>query len=186
MIYLITIDLGSIEYYDSEKNEFVYEDGGKVRFEYSLKMLYEWEGKWKKPFLKESQDLTSEEALDFYMMMALDPIDEKFMTGEVMKKLSDYINDSQTATKFSSHGNSQNGNNTPSKGKVYTAEELYAMMITAQIPLEFENRNLNRLITILRVISNNNEPPKKMSKQDILRQNAQLNAERRRRMKTRG
>lgn len=184
MISLITIDLGSIEYYDSTENEFVYEDGGKVRFEYSLRMLYAWEGTWKKAFLKDSKELTTEEAIDFYMKMALDPIDMKFMTGKVMEALSNYVNDSQTATTFT---NSQNGNTSPSeKGKTYTSEELYAMMITANVPLEFEDRNLNRLITILRIISTKNTPPSKMSKTDVYRQNANLNAERKKRLNTKG
>lgn len=180
---MITIDLGTLEYYDSEKNEFVYEEGGKVRFEYSLKMLYEWEGKWKKAFLKGNKNLTTEEAVDFYIMMALDPIDKKFMTGEAMETLSKYVNDPQTATTFA---DGQNGNTSPSKGKIFTSEELYAMMITSNVPLDFENRNLNRLITILRVISVQNTPPKKMSKNDIYRQNAALNAERKARLNTKG
>lgn len=182
---MITIDLGSLEYYDSSKNEFVYEEGGKARFEYSLKMLYEWEGKWKKAFLKDNKDLTTEEAVDFYMTMALDPIDQKFMTGEVMETLSKYINDSQTATTFTDL-KGQNENNSLSKGKVYTSEELYAMMITSNVPLDFENRNLNRLIAILRIISAQNNPPKKMSTNEIYKQNATLNAERKARLNTKG
>lgn len=183
---MIIIELGTVEYYDSGKNEFIYEVGGKSRFEYSLKMLYEWEGKWKKAFLKDNKNLTAEEALDFYIMMALDPIDKKFMTIEVMNTLSEYVNDSQTATTFTDSSKGQNGNNSPSKGKTFTSEELYAMMITSNVPLDFENRNLNRLLTILRVISVQNNPPKKMSKNDIYRQNATLNAERKAKLNTKG
>lgn len=184
---VITLDLGTLEYFDSDKNQFVYEEGGIVRFEYSLKTLYEWEGKWKKPFMK--GDLTEEEAFDFYMRMALDPIDEKFMTHEVIEVLSNYIKDTHTATKFSSVNtpqNRQNGNNSPRTVKAYTSEELYALMFEAGVPLEFENRSLNRLLVILKIISNRNTPPKKMSKQEVLRQNAHLNAQRKAKLKTRG
>jgi hypothetical protein len=52
--------------------------------------------------------------------------------------------------------------------------------------MEFENRNLNRLMTILRIISLKNEPPKKMNRQDIMRQNAELNRQRREQLKTKG
>ena len=48
---MIELDLGVLEYYDEEHNEFHYEHGGTVRFEYSLKVMYDWEAKWKKPFL---------------------------------------------------------------------------------------------------------------------------------------
>jgi hypothetical protein len=180
---VIVIDLGTIEYYDSWKNQFIHEDGGIVRFEYSLKAVYNWEGKWRKPFLK--GDLTGEEWIDFYMSMALDPIDEKFMTYEVMKVLSNYISESQTATTFSVANESQNGNKKV-RPKIHTAEELYALMFTNGIPIEFESRNLNRLSVILKIINLHNSPPKKMSKYDIYKQNAQLNAERKQQLRTKG
>lgn len=178
---LIVIDLGTIEYYDDETNEFIYENGGLVRFEYSLKALYDWEAEWKKPFLK--GNLTNVELKDFYLKMALDPIDDKFLTDEVSTKLSEYIADPNTATSFSS---GQNGDKAPTKAKIYTSEELYALMFMERIPIDFEHRNLNRLLTILRIISNYREPPKKMSKQDIYRQNAELNKMRREQMNTKG
>lgn len=181
---MISIDLKTIEYYDSNLNQFVYEEGGVVRFEYSLKALYNWEAKWRKPLLK--GELTNNEWLDFYVMMALDPVDEKFITDETMDTLAKYISQSHTATTFSSIGDSQNGNKSSSKGKLYTAEEIYGLMFMNQIPLEFENRNLNRLLVILRVISSYNNPPKTMSKQDIMRQNAQLNAQRKQQLQTKG
>jgi len=181
---MITIDLGTVEYYDSKLNQFVYETGGIVRFEYSLKVIYEWESVWRKPFLKGER--TYEELIDFYTRMALDPIDKKFMTDEVMEELSKYISDSHTATTFSSVDNGQNGNNQFSRGKVYTAEELYALMFMYQVPLDFEDRNLNRLFTILRIMASYNSPPKKMTREEVLKQNAELNRQRRQQLKTKG
>jgi hypothetical protein len=181
---MISIDLGNVEYFDGNTNQFMYEEGGVVRFEYTLKVIYDWESKWKKPFLKGG--LTEEETVDFYKMMALDPIKERFLTVDIMNVLAKYIADSNTATTFSSHQEGQNGNQTISRGKTYTAEELYALMFSAGVPIEFENRNLNRLLIILRIISSYNNPPKKMSKQDILKQNAQINAQRKAQLKTRG
>jgi hypothetical protein len=181
---MISIDLGTIEYFDDTKNEFSYDAGGIVRFEYTLKVVYDWESRWRKPFLKGG--LTDRELIDFYMMMALDPIKEHFLTMDVQKILAEYIADQNTATTFSAGPEGQNGNAGFTRGKAYTAEELYALMFQAQIPLEFENRNLNRLLTILRIIASYNSPPKKMSQQDILRQNAALNAQRKAQLKTRG
>lgn len=181
---MISIDLGVIEYYDDSVNQFSYDKGGTVRFEYSLKVLYEWEGKWRKSFLKNEH--SGEELLDFYMMMALDPIDPKFITTEVATKLADYIKDTSTATTFSTPQDGQNGNISTKSAKAHTAEEIYALMFSSGVSLDFENRNLNRLLIILRIIGVNNSPPKKMSKQDILKQNATLNAQRKAQLKTRG
>lgn len=181
---MITINLGNLEYYDSDTNQFIYDEGGTVRFEYSLKVIYDWEAKWLKPFLKGG--LTDEEQLDFYKMMALDPIDERFIRGDVLTKLVKYIEESHTATTFSSGDEGQNGNNSLVKNKVYTAEELYALMFQAQIPIDFETRNLNRLLVVLKIIGLQNSPPKKMSKEDIYRKNRELNERRRQQYGTKG
>lgn len=181
---MISIDVGKLEYYDGSKNQFVYEEGGVVEFEYSLKVIYDWEAKYHKPFLKGKH--TYWETLDFYTMMALKPINSQFINDEVMERLSKYISDSNTATVFTTADEGQNANNPFTKGKVYTAEELYTYMFANNIPLEFENRNFNRLLVMLRIISNQSTAPKKMSKQDILKQNAELNRKRREELKTKG
>lgn len=128
---MITIDLGTIEHYDSEKNEFTTETGGIVNFEYSLKAMYEWEGRWSKSFLK--GDYSDEELMDFYKTMALTPFDDKFLSTEVTQMLADYISKGNTATTFSSNGS---GGGTVSKPKLYTAEEIYALMFMSSIPLD--------------------------------------------------
>lgn len=175
--------MGTLEYWNSDTEEFVYDEIGVVRFEYSLKVLYEWEAKWKKPFL--SGERTDEELIDFYMMMALDPIKEEALTSDVMIRLSEYVGDSNTATRFSTVGESQNNGNF-SIQKDYTAEEIYALMFMNQIPLDFETRNLNRLLVILRIIAAYNSPPKKMSQEEIFKQNRELNRQRRLQYKTKG
>lgn len=180
---MLTIDLGTLEYYDTETNQFRYDKLGVVRFEYSLKVVYDWEFKWRKPFLK--GEYTDDELLDFYKMMALDPIKEEHFTEDVMMKLSEYVSDTSTATTFSSYGDSQN-DNIMARKKNYTAEEIYALMISSRVPLEFENRNLNRLLVVLRIISSYNSPPKKMTHDEILKQNRELNKKRREEMKTKG
>lgn len=183
VLYVIEIDLGTMEYYDEDKNEFVYEDGGVVRFEYSLKSVYDWEARWKRPFLK--NDHTPEEIKDFYLTMAIDPIDPKFMNRRVMETLSSYVGSTPTATTFTSRQNNQNGNSL-GIGKVYTAEEIYGLMFLNHIPLEFETRNLNRLLVILRVITSYNQPKEKMDQSDIYEQNRKLNEERKAKYGTKG
>lgn len=180
---MIEIDLGTLEYYDEVENVFHYEEGGVVQFEYSLKAMYDWEAKWKKPFLV--GDYTTEELRDFLLKMALAKVDKRFLTRDVMGELTDYIGTTQTATKFSEAPSSQNGNKS-NIGKIYTAEEIYGLMFMNQIPIEFENRNLNRLLVILRVINNYNQPKKKMSTTDVYEQNRRLNEERKQKYGTKG
>lgn len=179
---LLTIDLGVVEEYDNDKNEFVYHTGGIVRFEYSLKAIYEWEGKWKKPFL--TSELTDDEYLDFYKTMALDPIDDLFLTHTVVREIAKYVSEAHTATSFASTVPQASGKNR--SGKFLTSEEIYANMFSAGVAIEFEERNFNRLLTILKIISLHNEPPKKMAKQDVLKQNASLNEQRKAMLNTKG
>lgn len=180
---MLTLDLGVIEVYDPTTGEFNTEHGGIVRFEYSLKAVYDWEGKWKKPFLNGGH--TDEQWIDFYCKMALDPFKKEFLSEELLMLLKQYIEDPHTATVFRS--NTDDGKASKSnEGKFQTSEEIYVAMISAQIPLEFEYRNLNRLITILRIMSLKGEKPKKMTKQEVLSQNASLNAQRKAMLKTKG
>ena len=175
----ISINLGSIEHYDSVENVFNKKDIGVVEFEYTLKAVYEWECKWKKPFLK--GDLTPEETIDIFLRMAKTKIQPEYLNLEAIKTLSDYIRDPQTATTFNITSGGSKG-----PGKFQTSEEIYALMILNNVPIEFENRNLNRLMTILRIIGLKSEPPKKMTKEEVLRQNSELNRLRKEQMKSRG
>lgn len=173
VVNLLSMDLGTLDYYDSENEEFVYKEIGVVNFEYSLRAVYDWEAIWKKPFLNGSH--SHEELTSFYQLMADRDIEIDAITHDVSEALAKYIGDSQTATKFT-EVEGQNGYK--GRSKVTTSEEIYALMAESHIPLEFENRNLNRLLTILRVLASRNSPKKKMSRDDILRQNASLNAQR--------
>lgn len=59
-------------------------------------------------------------------------------------------------------------------------------MIANNIPFECEKWHLNRLITLIRVCGANNEEPKKMSKRDLARQYAQINAANRKKFNSKG
>lgn len=176
---MIELNLGVLEYYNEDSNEFVSRDFGIVRFEYSLKAIYDWEGTWLKPYI--GSTLTDEEQFDFYLKMALDKVEPEALTHDILVILASYVSRQHTATTFTDDPQGQKGINRKS-----TSEEFYAMMLAAGIPLEFEYRNFNRLLTILRIHSNKNAPPKKMSKEDILRQNSELNKQRRAQLNTKG
>ena len=58
---MLVIDLGTTEYFNPVTEEFEYENKGILRFQYTLKILYEWEGKWQKAFLDQNVKLTADE-----------------------------------------------------------------------------------------------------------------------------
>lgn len=180
---MITLTLDKQETYNDETNEFQIFLARTVDFEYSLAAVAKWEARWQIPFLTARMTGSDHRLINFYICMSSDPtLEEIYITESVANALSVYIKDPQTATTF----NIQNGNTSTENGKVNTAEELYALMAMNGIPLAFEDRNLNRLLVILKIISVYNNPPKKMSKQEVLQQNAKLNAQRKKEYNTRG
>lgn len=176
---MITITISDIELYDNTSEQFVTATGGTFRFEHSLDAIAKWEAKWKLPFL--STKLTNAQLNEYYLMMCLDKgFGKQHLIPEVVEKLTEYMNDAYTATTI------QNDNNSPSSQKVMTCEVIYALMVAAHVPFECSGWNINRLMTLLRVISIQSEEPKKMSPQEVLEQNRRLNEERKLKYNTKG
>ena len=59
-------------------------------------------------------------------------------------------------------------------------------MIASNIPFECQKWHLNKLLTLIRVCSIKNQPPKKMSQREIMSRNNKLNAARKRKFNTKG
>lgn len=179
---MLQITIPSQELWDSRTNEFVVTKETRLELEHSLIALSKWESKWEKPFLSK-QEKTNEETVDYIRCMTItrnvDPGIYLFLTMDNLQAVNDYIAAPMTATTFS------NDRSKPSR-EIITAEIIYYWMIAYNIPFECEKWHLNRLLTLIRVCSVKNGPSKKMSKRDILRQNAQLNAMRRKQMNTTG
>lgn len=182
---MLVINVPKGEFWDSEKNEFVYTEPRSVRLEHSLFSISKWESKWMKSFfLKEPQ--TPEESLDYIRIMSLDEIDNITLryicsSKEITNRISEYINTPMTATKI----NNRSQNNKPSRSYI-TSEIIYYWMITLNIPLECEHWHLNRLLTLIRVCEIKSQPPKKMSQKDAIAYQARMNAERRAKLKSKG
>ena len=179
----ITVPI-SPEGWDDNKQEFVEPKTKILQLEHSLVSLSKWESKWHKPFFSK-KELTGEEMLDYIRCMTLtknvDPEVYNHLTEENVKAVKDYIDDPMTATTFSREEKGKGS------GETITSELIYYWMISANIPIEeCQTWHLNRLITLIRVCSVKNAPPKKHSRREIMSRNAALNAARRKRMNTKG
>lgn len=170
----------------NEETEQFYFDCYVLELEHSLASLSKWESKFEKPFLSQKQ-MTEEEVLWYIEAMTLTPD----VPPEIFRKLSQknyddintYISAKMTATWFS-----ETGNGAPNR-EVITAELIYYMMISHNIPTEFENWHLNRLFTLIRVFNEKNKPqqkPTRASRQDHLAQRRALNAQRQKEWGTTG
>ena len=181
---MLTIEVPiSPEGWDEKKQEFVDPKTQVLQLEHSLVSLSKWESKWKKSFIS-STNISNEEMLDYVKCMTLtkNVSDDVYdhLTPENVKQVREYIEDPMTATTFSKEaGGSRNKD-------IITSELIYYWMLTANIPFACEKWHLNRLITLIRVYSVKNDPPKKRSMRETMSRNAALNASRRQRMNTKG
>lgn len=178
----IAIPLGE-EYYNEKTNEFVYPKVQILQLEHSLVSLSKWESKWCKPFL--SKEKTSEkETVDYIKCMTLTqnvpPEVYDYLTDDNIREVTEYINAPKTATTFSDDKNAK-----PSR-EIVTAEIIYYWMIALNIPFECQKWHLNKLLTLIKVCTIKNSPPKKMSQKDAMSQQRALNAARRKKLNTRG
>jgi hypothetical protein len=179
---MLEITIPGIELYDEEKNEFINYDEKTVKFEHSLVSVSKWESKWCKPFLS-GKEKTAEEILDYIICMTVtegitDDIYSR-LTQENFSKINEYIGHPMTATTFNDERKS-------GSREIITSEIIYYWMVAFNIPFECQYWHLNRLLTLIKVCNIKNNPPKKMSKQEVLSRNKALNEARKRELKTKG
>jgi len=178
------------EFFDNNTNQFFTVKGGELQLEHSLISLSKWESKWHIPFLDDDKrskhKKTPEMLVDYIRCMTInknvDPRIYNCLTKENMETINAYINDPMTATVFSKvpqDGSNPKANNS---GSFITAEIIYFQMFELGIPLEFEKRHLNKLLTQIRVSSEKKAQinnPKKLSGSELAKQNRALHAARR-------
>ena len=178
-----TIIVPAQELYDSESNLFITIKEQTITVEHSLLSVSKWESKWHKPFA-DTPDKTDEEIRDYIRCMTLypnvDPFIYSVLPQKTIDEITDYINDPMTATWF------KDTKNKSGHKEIITSEVIYYLMISYGIPFECQKWHLNRLITLLRVCEEKNAPPKKMSRNDMIRQQRSLNEMRRKALKSKG
>lgn len=180
---MLRITIPAVEQWDETKQEFISTKEQTLSLEHSLVSLSKWESKWCKAFLTK-QEKTFEETLDYIKCMTLtqnvDPEVYKYLTNRNIDEVNRYIEAPMTATYFSED------KTVKSSREQITAELIYYWMIALNIPFECQKWHLNRLLTLIKVCSIKNTPPKKRSRKEIMSRNAALNAARRKQLNTKG
>ena len=155
-----------------------------LQLEHSLVSISKWESKWCKPFLSD-QGKSYEETLDYIRCMTItqNVNSEVYnhLSASNIEKINEYIAAPMTATTFSNNKKGKNNR------EIVTAEVIYYWMVALQIPFDpCQKWHLNKLLTLIRVCNEKNQPPKKKSNREILSQNAALNMARRKQLNSKG
>ena len=171
---MLKLVIPETEYWDEEKNEFVYKKEQTLQLEHSLVSLSKWESKWNKAFLGK-QEKTDEEIVDYIRCMTLtqnvDPEVYYRLTPKNYEEINAYIEAPMTATTITQ--DKQGAKNRD----VVTSELIYYWMISYNIPVDIcQKWHLNRLLTLIQVCNVKNEPPKKRSKRELWSRQAAINA----------
>lgn len=179
---MLEITVPGIELYDENTNEFIYYSDEKIQLEHSLVSISKWEANWCKPFLN-GRDKSPDEILDYIKCMTITEgvTDDLYsrLTQENFTAINEYLERPMTATTFSNEQGKPNR-------EIITSEVIYYWMVAFNIPFECQYWHLNRLLTLIKVCNVKNNPPKKMSKSEILSRNKALNEARRKQLNTRG
>lgn len=179
---MLRIKIPSSEIFDERTNKFITIKGQEIQLEHSLVSVSKWESKWKKPFLGDKPK-TREETLDYIRCMTItqnvDPLVYMGLSDQNIRDVNSYIDDSMTATTFKDKTRKSNR-------QIVTSEIIYYWMISLEIPMECQKWHLNRLLTLIRVCDEKNQPGKKKSRKEIMAENRALNQMRRAKSGSRG
>lgn len=173
--------------WDEDKEEFIPATKDYVlQMEHSLLSISKWEAIYHKPFL--SANLNKEMATSYAKCMTInnapDTVYER-LTPSHIDKMTTYIEDTMTATWFFDRKPAQIKGKSPN-GETITAELIYYWMISFNIPVEFQKWHLNRLLTLIRVLSIKNDPKSNSAPKMTAEQRRALNKARQAKYHTRG
>ena len=185
---MLTITVPSMRLWHTKKEEFIYTKECTLNLEHSLVSISKWEAKWHVPFLSDEKK-TNAQTIDYIKFMTLtqnvDDLVYEALTKENLEKITNYIENTMTATWFSEPKNKPPG---PVKKEVITSELIYYWMIALEIPFECQKWHLNRLLVLVKVCNAKAKAAnqKKSNKKATLSNNAELNAARRKALGTSG
>jgi len=171
------------EVFDSSTNTFDFIEAQDVVIEHSLYTVSLYEMKYKVPFFTTIpvKGVNKDDLIKYVKCMDVNSVlDDRNITPELVMECVKYLGDPMTATTVRDEPSNKR------RVSIMTNEVIYSSMAELGVPFECEHWHLNRLMTLLRVASARQQPPKKMTNSEILAQNRELNEQRKREMKTRG
>ena len=149
------------EFWNSELQEFIYTKDITLHLKHSLVSLTRWEQHYKRRFLDDGPK--NEEEYRFYIQCMtlnkdVDPLVYTVLQEDDIKKVTDYLHDSMTATTLPKQ------NNNRSNSEKLSSELIYYYMSALNIPFECEKWFLNNLIILISIASIKNNPQEKKTK----------------------
>lgn len=179
---MLKIFVPSGELFDELSGRFITVNGRELQLEHSLVSISKWESRWKKPFLSD-QPKSREETMDYVRCMTIsqnvDPNVYLGLSDANVNAVNKYIDDPMTATTFKN-------DKKKASHQIVTSEIIYYWMISLGIPMECQKWHLNRLLALIRVCDEKNQPGRKKSRKDIIAENRALNQMRRAKSGSRG
>ena len=155
-----------------------------LEMEHSLLSISKWESKWKIPFV-ECQQMTTAQFLDYCRCMTInrqkDPNVYNYLRQVDAQKISDYMTDSMSARIIRNKQNRKGGSHAQ-----MTSDYFYYLMIQLGIPFECEKWHFGRLLALIDCCQSNSGDGPMMSYRERQKYYAELNAQRRKMLGTKG
>ena len=190
-----TVTIPKGEVWIEEEQRFIETDREyTLILEHSLVSMSRWEAEYKKPFLA-IESKTKEETLFYIKCMTCNKqIPEKVylvIPDYVITEIDEYINTEMTATNIPEPKKEGQGRGSFKK-EIVTSEKVYCWMILYGIPVEFERWHFSRLMALIKLLrkeherSDPNRKKRRRSNADVMSSWSQINAQRMKRLGTRG
>lgn len=180
---MLPLTIKGREIWFEDIEEFRTIESMKLHLEHSLKAISEWEAKYEKHFIGNEENITPDEMTDYIRFMVIeDDVDPNFvyvLTKDDVAAIQNYMKKKQTATIIAPGQSS-------TSYQFITSELIYSWMAALQIPFECEKWNINRLLTLIHVANENNQPKKKMDPNVAMARQRAANAARRAKYHSKG
>lgn len=167
------------EVWNEYTEEFEVGFTAEFEMEHSLYAISKWEEKYLRPFFgdgtQSKPQMSPDEIRDYIFMAIVSPKDAKrewidHLTPENLQQIKTYLETPHTASKISKEKSKGKGS-----GRYLSAELIYSYMVGLRIPFECQYWNIDRLFILIEMVNEQNQPPKKMSKEDNIKNMARLN-----------
>lgn len=162
---MLKVLVKGVEVFNQETSTFTVTNDFSFEVEHSLVSVSKWESIYKIPFLTDDEK-TQQQMIDYIRCMTITPDvpDSVYesLSNQNLKDIYEYIAMNVTATTV------YPGPEKPNRNKeVITSELIYYWMIALNIPFEFEQWHLDRLLTLIKVTHIKTNPSgSKMSKSE--------------------